>query len=67
MFWRLYRDLDQAGGYRERFVVDSWAEYLRSRGRGTLADRAAEDALRAFHLGPQPPLVRHSVAERCPE
>ena len=64
MFWRLYRDLEQSGCYRERFIVDSWAEYLRGRSRVTLADRAAEDGFRAFHLGPQPPLVRHSVAER---
>jgi hypothetical protein len=64
MFWRLYRDLEQPGCYRERFIVDSWAEYLRSRNRGTLADRQAEERYRAFHCGAQPPLVRHSIAER---
>ena len=64
MFWRLYRDLEQPGCYRERFIVDSWAEYLRSRSRGTLADRFTEERFRAFHAGPQPPVVRHSIAER---
>lgn len=64
MFWRLYRDLEQPGCYRERFIVDSWAEYLRSRGRGTLADRQAEERCRACHRGERPPLVRHSIAER---
>lgn len=64
LFWRLYRDLDVAGCYRERFIVDSWAEYLRSRGRLTLADRQVEDRLRAFHRDPRPPRVSHAVTVR---
>lgn len=63
MFWRLYRDLEVPGIYRERFLVDSWAEYLRSRERTTVADRELEDELAAFHLGPDEVRVTHSIAE----
>ncbi|HKY90668.1 MAG TPA: MFS transporter [Nevskiaceae bacterium] len=63
MFWRCYRDLEIPGIYRERFIVDSWADYLRSRERATLADRELEQELRAFHKGPGPVRVTHSIAE----
>ena len=63
-FWRLYRDLEQPGCYRERFIVDSWGEYLRSRSRGTMVDSQAEEWFRSFHVGPAVPTVRHSIAER---
>lgn len=64
MLWRLYRDLEDPSCYRERFIVDSWAEYIRSRARGTQADREKESALRAYHVSAQPIRVSHSVAER---
>lgn len=40
--WRIFRDLAEEGRYVERFVIASWAEYMRSRARMTLADRQVQ-------------------------
>jgi MFS family permease len=40
--WRVYRDLGEEGRYVERFVIQSWAEYVRLRSRATVADRAIQ-------------------------
>lgn len=46
--WRLYRDLEEADHYSERFIVESWLDYLRQRGRLTQNDEAQELALVRF-------------------
>jgi len=43
--WRLYRDMSDNCRLLERFVVDSWDDYLRHRERATQADRAEEAQL----------------------
>lgn len=63
-FWRVYRDLSNPARYVERFIVDSWVDYLRQRARATLADRDLEAQVRAFHTGPEPIAVQHYIAER---
>lgn len=60
--WRLYQDVTDPGRYVENFIVKSWAEHLRQHERVTQADRAIEDNVRAFHIGPEPPAVSHFVA-----
>ncbi|HYS12066.1 MAG TPA: MFS transporter [Burkholderiaceae bacterium] len=40
--WRVYRDLAEDGRFVERFVIESWAEYVRLRTRSTMADRALD-------------------------
>jgi MFS family permease len=37
--WRVFRDLGEDGRFVERFVIQSWAEYVRLRARMTIADR----------------------------
>ena len=37
--WRVFRDLGEKERFVERFIVASWGEYVRSRGRPTQADR----------------------------
>ncbi len=37
--WRLFRDLGDEDRFVERFVIQSWAEYVRLRTRMTVADR----------------------------
>lgn len=41
--WRLFRDLGEEGRFVERFVIQSWAEYVRLRTRMTVADRQIMD------------------------
>ena len=37
--WRVFRDLGEEGRFVERFIIRSWAEYVRLRTRMTMADR----------------------------
>jgi MFS family permease len=37
--WRIFRDLGEEGRFVERFIIASWAEYIRLRMRATMADR----------------------------
>jgi MFS family permease/quinol monooxygenase YgiN len=36
--WRVFRDLGEEGRFVERYVIASWAEYVRLRARMTMAD-----------------------------
>ena len=44
------------------FVVESWAEHLRQHERFTIADRTAEEQVRAFHVGAESPKVSHLIS-----
>lgn len=64
LFWRLYRDLEDRQRFVERFIVQSWADYLHQRSRRTIADHDLEAALRA-HLAEGSAIeMRHYLAER---
>jgi len=41
--WRVFRDLAEEGKYVERYIISSWAEYVRLRARMTIADRQLQD------------------------
>jgi hypothetical protein len=41
--WRVYRDLGEEDRYVERYVIASWAEYVRLRSRMTMADSRLQD------------------------
>jgi MFS family permease len=41
--WRVYRDVAEDGRFVERYVITSWAEYVRLRTRMTMADRKLQD------------------------
>jgi predicted MFS family arabinose efflux permease len=43
--WRIFRDLAEDGRFVERFIIASWAEYVRLRQRMTVADREIQDRL----------------------
>jgi MFS family permease len=43
--WRVFRDLSEDGLFVERFVIASWAEYVRLRARATVADRNLQDRI----------------------
>lgn len=50
--WRVYRDLGEDGRYVERYVIESWAEYVRLRSRMTMTDsKLQEEAQRLQRPG----------------
>jgi len=61
--WHLLNDTSDPSRYMEYFVIESWAEHLRQHERVTVADRAVQDYARSFHVGAQPPLISHFIAE----
>ena len=46
--WRVFRDLGEDGRYVERFIIGSWAEYVRLRNRLTLADSTVQERVESF-------------------
>jgi predicted MFS family arabinose efflux permease len=62
--WSIYEDVAHEGCFVETFYLSSWLEHLRQHERVTEADRAAEAAVRHFHIGDAPPRVTHLIAAR---
>jgi quinol monooxygenase YgiN len=60
--WGLFRDTANPNRCVETFVVESWAEHLRQHERFTMTDRIAEEQVRAFHIGEDPPKVSHLIS-----
>jgi len=60
--WGLFSDTADPGRCVETFVVESWAEHLRQHERFTIADRAATERVRAFHIGAEAPKVTHLIS-----
>ena len=63
-FWRIYRDLGDPTRYVERFLVESWADYLRQRERTLVVDRELEARVHAFQAEGVPVGMQHFLAER---
>jgi hypothetical protein len=63
-FWRIYRDLGDPTRYVERFIVASWADYLRQRERTLVADRDLEARVHALQAEGVPVGMQHYLAER---
>jgi MFS family permease len=60
--WGLFSDTANPSRCVETFVVESWAEHLRQHERFTMTDRIAEEQVRAFHIGEEPPKVSHLLS-----
>jgi len=65
--WGVFHDVADPTRRLETFLVESWVEHMRQHARFTEADRAIEDAVRAFHIGEGPPVVSHLVADHLPK
>lgn len=52
--WRVFRDLADDGRFVERFIIASWAEYVRLRTRMTVADRTLQDRVEALQRADVP-------------
>ena len=63
-FWRIYRDIDDPTRFVERFIVTSWADYLRQRSRSTVSAQELETRVREFQMAGEPVTMRHYLAER---
>ena len=63
LHWGLYRDVADSGRYIEHFLVDSWLDRLRQVERLTAEDIALRDRKNEFHLGAEPPEMRHLLME----
>jgi hypothetical protein len=61
--WELFHDTADPSCYIEHFIDESWAEYLRRQERVTNSYLALRERKLAFHVGPEPPLIRRFVAE----
>jgi MFS family permease len=59
--WSLARDVADVEHWTERFHCPTWLDYLRQRNRSTQADRLIEEAARAFHMGPEPVVIRRML------
>jgi hypothetical protein len=44
------------------FMVETGGERLRQHYRLTVSDSGPEEHARSFHVGPEPPIIRHLVA-----
>jgi hypothetical protein len=65
--WGIYQDVSDPSRYIEEFLVEAWNEHVRQHERVTKGDQQSEAALRAFHVGPDAPLVRHHLHARVPQ
>lgn len=52
--WRVFRDLEEDGRFVERFIIASWAEYIRLRTRMTMADRRLLDHVQQMQRSDEP-------------
>src|SRR5690606_17798210 len=57
--WDVWEDVAEPGRVVEEFVVESWVEHQRQHARVTHSDALDQQVLKAFHIGDQPPVVRH--------
>lgn len=64
MQWGLFADSDAPGVHTEMFLVSSWLEHMRQHERITIADEEIRLRVGAFHVGPEPPVVRHLLSGR---
>ncbi len=60
--WLVFRDLGQDGQFVERFIIRSWAEYVRLRTRMTMADREKQDRVERLQLTGVPVRVSRLLA-----
>ncbi len=59
--WGLMQDAAHPARFTEWFLLESWAEHERQHARVTRADADLHAEVRSFHVGAEPPSVRHLV------
>jgi hypothetical protein len=64
--WRIFRDLEDEGRFVERFVVTSWAEYVRLRARMTMADQELRERVQRVQRPGVPIRISRLIALGAP-
>ena len=59
--WRVFRNLGEDGIFVERFIIASWAEYVRLRARATMADRNLQHRIESFQRADVPVRVSRLI------
>ncbi len=65
--WRVFRDLGEEGLYVERYIISSWAEYVRLRSRMTIADRQLQEEVSSFQRAGTPIRVSRLLGVDLPD
>jgi quinol monooxygenase YgiN len=65
--WRIFRDLGDEERFVERYVIASWADYLRQRSRMTMADSQLQDAAARFQRADMPIRVSRFIGANTPD
>jgi MFS family permease len=65
IYWGVFRDVTDPARYVMHFLVDSWADRLRQIERVTAEDMLLRDRINAFHIGPEPPVMKHFIMEQA--
>jgi MFS family permease len=65
--WRVFRDLAEDGLFVERYIVSSWAEYVRLRSRMTVADRHIQQEIEKYQRPGVPVRVSRFLGVDLPE
>jgi MFS family permease len=65
--WRVFRDLAEDGLFVERYIISSWAEYVRLRSRMTIADRQVQQEIEKHQREGVPIRVSRFLGVDLPE
>ncbi len=63
LYWGMFRDVTNPAHYVVHFLVDSWIDRLRQVERMTAEDVSLRDRVNAFHVAPEPPVMKHYLLE----
>jgi MFS family permease len=59
--WRIFRDLEHEGRFLERYIINSWAEYIRQRARWTVADWNMQERVHSLQRPDVPIMVSRLI------
>ena len=65
--WRVFRDVGEDGRFVERYIISSWAEYVRLRARMTMADRRLQELVALYQRVGTPIRVSRLLGVDLPE
>jgi MFS family permease len=65
--WRVFRDLAEEGLFVERYIISSWAEYVRLRSRMTIADRGIQQEIEKYQRAGVPVRVSRFLGVDLPQ